>query len=172
MTSATYSRRRTRLAAAAAGLAAALVVTGCSGGDGGGTGEDTGTSAPAGSPTGSGDSSGDAGESPSASAAGALEGSWVTTRDGKAVALVVTGDRAALFSTGGSVCSGTAKEESGTRTIELKCTDGDTGRARGTVGSVGSTDLKVEWEGLGAETYTKAEGGKLPSGLPTAGPGS
>jgi hypothetical protein len=33
--------------------------------------------------------------------------------------------------------------------------------------------MKVTWEGgVGTETYTKAEGGKLPSGFPAAGLGS
>jgi hypothetical protein len=88
------------------------------------------------------------------------------------VALVITGKQAAIFATGGSVCTGTAGEESGTRMIRLKCTDGNKDRATGTVDSVSGKSLKVTWEGgLGAETYTKAEGGKLPTGLPTGGLG-
>jgi hypothetical protein len=86
---------------------------------------------------------------------------------------VITGKQAALFATGGSICSGTAQEESGTRTIRLKCTDGSKNRAAGTVGSVTGSSMKVTWEGgLGEETYTKAEGGKLPTGLPTASLGT
>jgi hypothetical protein len=57
--------------------------------------------------------------------------------------------------------------------IHLKCTDGSKTRATGMVGSVSTSGLAVTWSGsLGKETYTRAEGGKLPSGLATAGLGS
>ncbi|MEU0222591.1 hypothetical protein ABZ281_49705 [Streptomyces sp. NPDC006265] len=112
---------------------------------------------------------GDSGSGSGESAGGELAGSWLATTGGKAVALVITGKQAALFGTGGSVCSGTAGEESGMRMIRLKCTDGSKDRATGMVDSVSGRSLKVTWEGgLGAETYRKAEGGKLPTGLPTA----
>ncbi|MFD3307848.1 hypothetical protein [Streptomyces sp. NPDC058694] len=179
MTSATISRGQTRIAAAAAGLAAALVLTtGCSGDDGGsddspsstGTASTGSADADTGGGTGGSGGSGDSGGSKGK--VGALEGSWLATKSGKAVALVITGEEAGLFSTGGSVCSGTAGETSGMRMIELKCSDGNKDRAEGMVDSVDSTTLKVTWEGFGEETYTKAEGGKMPSGLPTASLGS
>ncbi|MFI9802577.1 hypothetical protein [Streptomyces sp. NPDC052302] len=158
--------------AVAASLAGALALTACGGG-----GDSDGDSTPSGAPTsadaGTGGGTGEGSGGGSASSAGDLEGSWLATTDGKAVALVVTGDKAGLFATGGSVCSGTAGEQGGKRTIRLKCTDGNKDRAAGTVDSVGGGELKVTWEGgLGVETYTKAEGGKLPTGLPTAGLGS
>ncbi|MCK8437813.1 hypothetical protein G3I77_33880 [Streptomyces sp. D2-8] len=166
-----------RVAAAAAGLAGALALTACS--SDGDSGDDSASSpapslsASAGTDGGSGDSGSGAGSgSGSGESAGKLAGSWLATTDGKAVALVITGKQAALFATGGSVCSGTAGEESGMRMIRLKCTDGSKDRAAGMVDSVNGSSLKVTWEGgLGAETYTKAEGGKLPTGLPTAGLG-
>jgi hypothetical protein len=163
-----------RIAAAAAALAGALVLTACSGGDSkdgsSSTPSASATSAP--SATASADSGGSTGSSPSA-ASDQLQGSWLATTDGKAVALVVTGKQAALFTTGGSICSGTAGEEAGMQMIHLKCTDKSTTRATGMVGSVSKSGLSVTWSGsLGKETYTKAEGGKLPSGLPTAGLGS
>ncbi|MEV2230417.1 hypothetical protein AB0H69_17790 [Streptomyces phaeochromogenes] len=172
MTSATISRGQARIAAAAAGLAAALVLTtGCSSDDGGGS--DDSPSSTGSAPSGSADTGGGTGGSGgSKSKVGALEGSWLATKSGKAVALVITGEEAGLFSTGGSVCSGTAGETSGMRMIELKCSDGNKDRAEGMVDSVDSTTLKVTWEGFGEETYTKAEGGKMPSGLPTASLGS
>ncbi|MGV9646211.1 hypothetical protein [Streptomyces sp. NPDC003514] len=159
----------------AASLVGVLALTACSGG-----GDADGDSTPSGAPTsadaGTGGTGGDSGGGSgggSGSAAGELEGSWLATTDGKAVALVVTGDKAGLFATGGSVCSGTTGEQGGKRTIRLQCTDGSKDRATGTVDSVGKGELKVTWEGgLGVETYTKAEGGKLPTGLPTAGLGS
>ncbi|MFI6408746.1 hypothetical protein [Streptomyces sp. NPDC050548] len=173
MTTAISTVSTVRIAAAAAGLAGALVLTACSGGDSkddsSSTPSASATSAP--SATASADSGGATGSSPSA-ASDELQGSWLATTDGKAVALVVTGKQAALFTTGGSICSGTAGEEAGMQMIHLKCTDKSTTRATGMVGSVGKSGLAVTWSGsLGKETYTKAEGGKLPSGLPTAGLG-
>ncbi|MFH8657195.1 hypothetical protein [Streptomyces afghaniensis] len=168
------SRRvRVRVAAAAAGLAGALVLSACSGD--GGSGDDS-ASTPAPSATASagtgGDSGSGSGSGSDGSAGGELAGSWLATTDGKAVALVITGKQAALFATGGSVCTGTAGEQSGMRMIRLKCTDGSKDRATGMVDSVNGRSLKVTWEGgLGAETYQKAEGGKLPTGLPTGGLG-
>lgn len=169
MTSVIFSRRSgaVRVAAAAAGLASVLVLSACS--SDGGSGDDSASSASP-SPSasaGAGDSGSGSGSGDSAG--GELAGSWLATTDGKAVALVITGKQAALFGTGGSVCSGTAGEESGMRMIRLKCTDGSKDRATGMVDSVNGSSLKVTWEGgLGAETYRKTEGGKLPTGLPTA----
>jgi hypothetical protein len=98
-----------------------------------------------------------------------VAGSWLATTGGKAVALLVNGDQAGLFATGGTVCSGSASADR----IRLKCTDGSTDRADGTVESVGRSTLKINWKGgLGTETYTRAGGGQLPSGLPTASLGS
>lgn len=173
MTSVTFWRRfgAVRVAAAAAGLVGALVLTGCSGdGDSG----DDPASSPAPSATASAGTGGsDSGSGSGGAGAGELAGSWLATTDGKAVALVITGEQAALFATGGSICSGTAGEESGRRMIRLKCTDGGESRATGTVDSVNGSSMKVTWEGgLGEETYTKAEGGKLPTGLPTASLGA
>ncbi|WP_367321627.1 hypothetical protein [Streptomyces sp. HUAS ZL42] len=173
MTSATFprtsrraSRRQLRIAAAAA-LAGALALTACSS-DGGSedepsAGASTGTSATAGT------GGGDGGESGVTSASDELVGSWLATTDGKAVALVINGTQAGLFATGGTVCSGTAGEEAGMKMIHLKCTNGSKDRATGMVDSVSKSTLQVTWSGaLGKETYTKAEGGQLPTGLPTA----
>jgi hypothetical protein len=168
VTSVIFSRRSgaVRVAAAAAGLAGVLVLSACS--SGGDSGDDP-SAAPSPSASASAPADKDSGSGSGGSSGGALAGSWLATTGGKAVALVITGKQAALFATGGSVCSGTAGEESGMRMIRLKCTDGSKDRATGMVDSVDKNSLKVTWEGgLGAETYTKAEGGKLPTGLPTA----
>lgn len=169
MTSVIFSRRSgaVRVAAAAVGLAGVLALSACS--SDGDSGDDS-ASSPAPSASASAGTGGDSGSGKPA--AGELEGSWLATTGGKAVALVITGKQAALFATGGSVCSGTAGEESGMRMIRLKCTDGSKDRTSGMVDSVDGSSLKVTWKGgLGAETYRKAEGGKLPTGLPTAGLG-
>nr|WP_128434019.1 hypothetical protein [Streptomyces cyaneus] len=160
------SGRRMRVAVVAASLAGALALTACSGDGDSDSKDDTSPSASA---TAGADTGGGTGGSGSAS--GDLEGSWLATTDGKAVVLVVTGTEAALFTTGGTVCSGSAGEQDGMRMVRLKCPDGNKDRAVGMVDSVGKTQLKVTWEGaLGAETYTKAQGGKLPTGLPTGLP--
>ncbi|WP_405817876.1 hypothetical protein OG241_24465 [Streptomyces sp. NBC_01390] len=182
MTSVTYARVLTRRAGVASvvAVAAALALTGCSG-DGGSdkgaastsSGADSSSASsdsPSGSPSGSGDASGGGG-TPAADSQ--LAGSWLTTSKGSAVALVITGAKAGLFATGGNVCSGTAGEEAGMQMIHLTCSDKSNDRASGMVASVDKTSMKVTWTGsLGTETYTKAQGGSLPSGLPTAGLGS
>lgn len=159
--------RRVRRAAAAAGLASALTLTACGDGDGG---SDDSAATPTPSATRTADSGGGTGGSGATGApAGDLQGSWLTTADGKAVVLMVNGGEAALFATGGTMCSGTAEDDDG-GTISLTCPAGNGDRTKGTVESVDATSLTVAWEGpAGTETYTKAEGGSLPPGLPTEG---
>ncbi|GAB2328507.1 hypothetical protein STREPTOSP366_36850 [Streptomyces variabilis] len=158
--------RRFRWTAAAVGLAGALTLTAC--GDDGGS--DDSSAEPTPSVTRTADSGGSTGGSENAPAGG-LQGSWLTTADGKAVVLMVNGEEAALFATGGTVCSGTAKGDT-EPTITLKCPTGNGDRAEGKVTSVDGKSLTVTWEGAaGEETYTKAEGGSLPPGLPTEGLG-
>ncbi|MFE2047809.1 hypothetical protein [Streptomyces sp. NPDC059459] len=165
-----------RAAVVVLGLVGTLALTACTDGgedgDGSGAGGGGGKSSSAPSGSASADPDGGTGDG-SPSAAGELEGSWLATTDGQAVALMVNGDKAALFATGGTVCSGTTGEDAGTRTIRLKCAPGGDDRATGTVESVDGNSLKVVWQGgVGAETYTKSEGGTVPPGLPTAALGS
>ncbi|MET7987065.1 MULTISPECIES: hypothetical protein [unclassified Streptomyces] len=168
MTTATFPSRHAHIAAATAGLAAALVLTGCSSGSDGSGGP---TASPSASAT---DGAGTGGGSGATSAAGGkLQGSWLTTAGGKAVVLMINGKQAGLFATGGTVCSGTSSDEASMKMIRLACADGSKKRAVGMVDSVSGTTLTVTWSGgLGKETYTKSQGGKLPTGLPTAGLGS
>ncbi|MFE0365541.1 hypothetical protein [Streptomyces griseoaurantiacus] len=164
MTSAPFSLRTTTAAAAA--LTAALALTACSGDDSG-----EGASATPGTTT-STAATGSATASPGGTA-GKLEGSWLTTAGGKAVALVVTGKQAGLFATGGTVCSGTAGKESGTWAVHLtECQGtGDDSRKTGTVDSVTATSLKITWKGgAGTETYRKSDGTGMPSGFPLPDP--
>lgn len=58
-------------------------------------------------------------------------GSWLTTSKGSAVALVITGTKAGLFATGGTVCSGTAGKEAGMQMVHLTCSDGTKERTGG-----------------------------------------
>ncbi len=98
--------RRARWALAAVGLAGALTLTACGGDGDGGSDDSAGTPTPSVTRTAdSGGGTGGTGGSDGAPA-GDLQGSWLTTADGKAVVLMVNGDEAALFATGGTVCSG------------------------------------------------------------------
>jgi hypothetical protein len=161
----TVSRRQVRIAAAAAGLVGALVLTACS--DGGDSKDDSSSSPSSASSTATADTGGGTGGPTSTS--DDLQGSWLATTGGKAVALVITGKQAGLFSTGGTVCSGTAGKQSGMRMIHLTCTNGSKDRTTGMVDSVSKSGMQITWSGsVGKETYTKSAGGTLPSGLPTA----
>ncbi|MEU2564089.1 hypothetical protein ABZ626_32890 [Streptomyces longispororuber] len=152
----------TTIGATVAGLAAVLVLTGCSSDDGD-KGDEGGNDKGAASDSASkGPGSGESGAK-----GGSLEGSWMTQSKGKPVALVIRGGNASLASAG-QVCSGTAEKEAGLRMIKLKCSDGSADRSEGRVESVDGTKLKVAWEGFGTDEFTKAEGGRLPKGLPTA----
>lgn len=152
-------------------VAAVLTVTAC--GDGSSDDSPTGgaPSASAAPPVPSSGSSPDAtdGRTGGTSAAGDLDGSWLATTDGKAVVLTVDGRQAALFTTGGSLCSGSVGGgRSDSRVIELTCPDDTRDRAEGTVESVDGSHLVMRWESLGRETYVKAENGRFPSALATA----
>ena len=161
-TRAVSARRRMRVVTAAAGLAAALVLTGCSGGDGDGGSEAKESSA---APTAK-ESTDSGGSGDSSGAVTELQGNWLATTGGKAVALFVNGDEVAVF-VGTSVCSGKVTDAANMQMISLKCQDGSDDRTEGMVDKVGSKSLTITWEGgVGAETFQKAEG-SLPSGLPT-----
>lgn len=156
-TRATCARRRVRVVAAAAGLAAALVLTGCSSDDGGSEAKESSAAPTATDSGGSGDSSGTETE---------LQGNWLATTGGKAVALFVNGDEVAVF-VGTAVCGGKVSDAANMRMISLKCQDGSDDRTEGMVDKVSAKSLTITWEGgVGEETFQKAEG-SLPSGLPT-----
>ncbi|MEU1402731.1 hypothetical protein ABZ471_10240 [Streptomyces sp. NPDC005728] len=153
----TTATARVRTAAAAAGLVGALALTACSGGGS----KDDSSPTPSATPT-------STGTGAVTDSSDKLQGSWITTSKGAVVALVITGKQAGIFATGGTVCSGAAGTEAGMQMIHLTCTDGSKDRVSGMVESVDKDAMKVTWSGkLGQETYTRAEGGKLPSGLPT-----
>ncbi|MEU5089083.1 hypothetical protein [Streptomyces sp. NPDC021356] len=165
------TRTTTAVRVAAAGLLGALALAACdsggSTGSDGAAGSDAVASA-AGTPPATG------GTPPSTGGANgtdsALNGSWLTTSGGKAVVLIITGRQAALFSTDRTTCTGTAAGQAGKGVIHLAPCKA---RSTGAVDSVNKTTLQVTWEGgVGKETYTRAEGGALPSGLPTASPGT
>ncbi|MEV8316105.1 hypothetical protein AB0Q95_18210 [Streptomyces sp. NPDC059900] len=158
--------RNVRIGAAAAGLVAALVLTGCSsdGGDGDDEGKDKSSAGSSAGAEGSSDADAPDEGSDSGAKDGSSEGSWVATADGNPLALVIAGKQATLLGEN-VLCSGTA----GGDTITLKCAKGDSDRTNGTVESVNGTSMTVSWQGAGKDQFTKTEGGKLPEGLPTAG---
>ncbi|WP_263167033.1 hypothetical protein [Streptomyces sp. SCSIO ZS0520] len=163
--------KRIRIAAAAVPVAAALVLTGCSSDSSDGDDskdkekQSPSASAPADEQS---EAPGEEGDEAGAGDGKGLTGSWLSSKGGDAVALVITGKQAGLFATGGSVCSGTAGEESGMQMIRLKCQKpGDDDRSEGHVKSVDEKKLVVSWEGSGTETFQRTEGGGLPTGLPS-----
>ncbi|MEV0258008.1 hypothetical protein AB0H82_27575 [Streptomyces sp. NPDC050732] len=168
-----------------AGLAAALVLTGCGSdgdGDGGGDGgsgkkdrgaagsSSSGSSSSGGSDSDadSGSGSGSGGSEGAAGKGGSLEGSWVTTADGSPLALAITGKTATLLGED-VLCNGTTGDRAGSQVISLKCPKGNADRTKGRVESVDGKSMKVVWEGAGQDEFLKTRGGKLPDGLPTAG---
>ncbi|WP_351229589.1 hypothetical protein [Streptomyces sp. NPDC002133] len=152
---------------AAAGLAAALVLTGCGSADGPDKdrGDAPATATPSGATgggPGGGSGSGDAGPTD-------LEGTWAGLSDSKVIALSVKDSHATLVA-GQHVCNG-GVEDDATVTLSLKCTDGDTERTSGTVDSNDGTTLVVSWSTGAKDSLTKTEPGSapsvFPSGLPT-----
>ncbi|GAA3488077.1 hypothetical protein [Streptomyces cremeus] len=168
-----------RTAAGTAALAAALLLTGCSGDSGKDDGPD-GRGGPPGSARSSAPSpgAGDGGASTppardtgsgTGSGAGSVDGEWAVTTGGKMVALSIHDGLAGIA--GENICTGTVSRR-GAVTLDLSCANGRTDRARGTVtpGADGKT-LTVKWEGSGVtETFTRAPSSALPSGVPTGPP--
>ncbi|MEV6652685.1 hypothetical protein [Streptomyces sp. NPDC051219] len=154
-----------RTIAAAAALAGALVLTGCSSSDkdgGGDAGKEGagGTTQPS-APSGGGDTK-----------PGGVDGSWLSTTGGKTVAMVIDGKQVALA--GEHVCTGTVAEQ----TLTLKCMDGNTDRTSGTMAASDGKTLQVSWSAGLKETFARTEGqpgtglpsdlpSELPSGFPT-----
>ncbi|MFF9408887.1 hypothetical protein ACF1B0_25675 [Streptomyces anandii] len=166
----TRTTRATATQMTAAGLLAVFTLTACDSGGSDAKDHTSTTSSAAATATSGGGTAGSGGTGGTADNAGKAEGSWLTTSGGRAVVLMVTGKQAALFSTEGTTCSGTAGEEAGKQVVHLRdCKS----RTTGTVDSVNKTTLRITWEGgLGQEKYTRSDGPALPSGLPTASLGS
>ncbi|MGW2562614.1 hypothetical protein ACWCXB_25865 [Streptomyces sp. NPDC001514] len=154
-----------RKGVAAAGLAAALALTGCGSSDDPGKDRGDATATPSGATDGgSGGSSGSGDARPRD-----LEGTWAGLGDSKVIALSVKDGHVTLVA-GQHVCNGEVKED-GKVTLSLKCTDGDTERTSGTVDSNDGTTLVVSWSTGAKDSLTKTEPGDapsvFPSGLPT-----
>ncbi|MEU3704196.1 hypothetical protein AB0E82_18150 [Streptomyces anulatus] len=147
-----------------AALAAALALTACGSDD---ASKDSGAdSAASATPGGGGDN--DSGESAGSGAtdAAALEGTWVGLTDAKNVTVSIAGGKVALVADQ-SVCQGDVKDMGGEPMLALKCTGGSTDRTMGAIDSVDGTKLVLSWDGGVKDTLTKADPGKLPSGMPS-----
>ncbi|MDQ1009244.1 hypothetical protein QFZ82_003729 [Streptomyces sp. V4I23] len=148
-----------RMSAAAAGLVAALALTGCGSSESDDTGGGDKASA---APTESGDTGGGEGRPRD------IEGTWTGLSDGKPVALSVTQGKAALLADG-HACTGEV-QETGRQTLSLKCADGNTDRTTGSVESNDGTTLVISWDAGKKDTLKKSDAGEPPAGLPTGLP--
>ncbi|WP_328329671.1 MULTISPECIES: hypothetical protein [unclassified Streptomyces] len=145
---------------AATGLAAALVISGCSSSDSKSSdaskdqGKGSNTAAPA--------SSGGSGSDGAGAKAADIEGSWLAMTGGKSTALVIQGKQAAIA--GQHVCTGVVAAM-GKQMLTLKCPDGNNDRTMGTIESADGKTMTVSWEAGIKDTFKKTDGAKLPDGL-------
>ncbi|MFF5900356.1 hypothetical protein ACFY8O_31180 [Streptomyces argenteolus] len=146
----------------AAALTVALSLTACGGG---GDDEATGTtpSARSGSPRSTAPAADDSAET--VEAAKALEGTWTGGSKSDPVALSVTSGKAALIADR-HVCQGEVKH-TGEVVLALKCLDGNTDRARGTVESNDGGKLVLSWEDGTEDTLTRTPTSTASPALPT-----
>lgn len=145
-------------AIAVAALAASFTLVACGSDD---APKDSGADAPASAAPGSGESGG------STAGAAALEGTWAGLTDGRNVTVSISSGKVALVADR-SVCQGDVRETDGAPMLALKCTDG--GGAERTMGAIDSVDgskLVVSWDSGAEDTLTKADPGRLPSGMPS-----
>ncbi|NUL05421.1 hypothetical protein HRW07_19715 [Streptomyces lunaelactis] len=146
-----------RTSLAAAGLVAALALTGCGSDDGDDAGKDSASTAPA-----------EAGSGGDAAKGGSIEGAWSGKTDGKTVDLAVTGTKAVLLADG-HACTGDVADM-GKQMLTLKCADGNTDRTMGSIESNDGKTLVISWDAGAKDTLTKSATGTLPTGLPTGLP--
>lgn len=150
-------------AVAVAALAASFALTACGGDD---ADKDSGADASASATPGAGGGEDSGASGSGAVDAAALEGTWVGLTEGKNVTVSVASRQVALVADQ-SVCQGEVKDMGGEPMLALKCTGGSTDRTMGAIDAVDGSKLVVSWDGGVKDTLTKAEAGKLPSGMPS-----
>ncbi|MFJ8073914.1 hypothetical protein ACIQ7Q_08270 [Streptomyces sp. NPDC096176] len=150
-----------RTAAVAAGLAAALALTGCGSNDSDDAGKDKDHASA--SPTEAGGDADSGGGRPRD-----IQGTWTGVSDGKPVALSVKDSNAAIVADG-HACIGEV-QDMGEQTLALKCADGNTDRTMGSIESNDGTTLVISWNAGKKDTLKKSETGELPEDLPTGLP--
>lgn len=148
-----------RTSVAAAGLVAALALTGC----GSGSDSDKSDAGKGGASTAPSEAGGSGAKGES------VEGTWAGMTDAKPVALSVTGKTAAVLADG-HACTGEVQDHGGKPMLALKCADGNTDRTMGAIESNDGTTMVVSWDAGKRDTLTKTDPGKLPEGLPTGIP--
>ncbi|MEU3436280.1 hypothetical protein [Streptomyces sp. NPDC006863] len=150
-------------AIAVAALAASFTLVACGSDD---APKDSGADAPASAAPGTGD--GGSGESGGSTVgAAALEGTWAGLTDGRNVTVSISSGKVALVADR-SVCQGDVREMDGAPMLALKCTDGGgADRTMGAIDSVDGSKLVVSWDSGAEDTLTKADPGRLPSGMPS-----
>jgi hypothetical protein len=146
------------MSVAAAGLVAALAVTGCGGDGGDDSAKDAAATA---TPTGS--------EAEAGAGSASIEGAWSgKTEGGKSIDLAVTGTKAVLLADG-HACTGDVADH-GKLMLSLKCADGNTDRTMGAIESNDGKSLVISWDAGAKDTLSKAAAGALPPGLPSGLP--
>ncbi|MFP1628575.1 hypothetical protein ACLB9X_26160 [Streptomyces sp. 5K101] len=150
-----------RMSAAAAGLVAALALTGCGSSESDDNGGGDKASA---APTESGATGGGEGRPRD------VEGTWTGISDGKPVALSVTQGKAALLADGHACTGDVQGADTDKLMLSLKCADGNTDRTTGSVESNDGTTLVISWATGKKDTLKKSTAGEVPGGLPTGVP--
>ncbi|MFI6105753.1 hypothetical protein [Streptomyces sp. NPDC051310] len=160
---------------AAAGLAAALALTGCGGGGsdekGGGPGKDKAGRPTGGAATATPSPGADPDSGSGASTPAGVEGAWLGMTDGKAVNLTIKKGHAVVLADS-RVCQGAAKGADGNKVVlALKCHDGSTDRASGSAETSDGRKIVVTWDSGKKETLAKSPLGEdLPTSLPSLPP--
>ncbi|WP_372410909.1 hypothetical protein [Streptomyces luteireticuli] len=151
-----------------AALIAAVLMTGCGSGskdDGDAKKNDAASSGSSGS--------GQQSQAPAAGGDGAaaLQGGWAkgSLLDKSLMVLAVAGDHASLSVAPKVACSGKVVTTARPVTFELKCLDGSTEYAKGTVKSVDAKSITVAWASGKEDTLKKDTEADKPAGLPKAG---
>ncbi|KAF2777313.1 MULTISPECIES: hypothetical protein [unclassified Streptomyces] len=85
---------------------------------------------------------------------GSRSGTW-SSGPGGVFVLRVEGSKVELM--GDRHCRGNVAREDGLHVIRLTCDDGNTDRSVGRVYGLSADGMTVEWEGLGADSFERAE---------------
>lgn len=155
---------------AVAGIAAALLLSGCGGSSSTDKADKADKAGKGGSATATPGAASAGPAAPGADVAEAakrLEGAWAGLTDGRSVTLLVKEGQAVLVADQ-HVCSGSL-QDMGQPMLALTCTDGNTDRTMGTIRSNDGKKLVISW-GSKKDSLMKADAESVPSGLPSGVP--
>ncbi|MFI9205226.1 hypothetical protein [Streptomyces sp. NPDC053048] len=141
-------------------LVAAVLMTGCGGSGGSGSDKDERAASASGSPSAATSQRATGGTG----GAGALDGTYAARSDDGPVGLSVHRGKAGLYSNQGKrACTGVVHEDRKPAAFELRCADGNTDRATGTISRPNNDTLVVSWGSGKKDTFTrKADAAPLP----------